>query len=383
MTMLSWSIAFSQTKQILDKVKNEGRYHSIMPGKSWLDTNGKPIQAHGFSVFYNEGTYYWYGENKEYTTPGSNIWTYGIRCYTSKDFYNWQDRGLIIPPDTLNPLSALHPSQALDRPHIIYCPKTKKYVCWIKFMGASQAMVVLRADNFMGPYELIHKPFKPAGFESGDFDLYVDRDTGNGYIWFERPHHEMICATLSDDFTSVTSTYSTHFAGMTVPLTREAPVHFIRDGKHYLFTSGTSGYAPNPSLVSTFESYHDQYNDLGNPHPSDSSGTSYCSQISDVIKIPGKKDLFIALADRWMPACDPAVIEKVNKSIEELGKTLKIRERSFDEVVVTDRTNVKRTKSNGTSDAVSDATYVWLPIKWENGIPRIYWKEEWKLEDFE
>ncbi len=28
------------------------RYNSIRPGKPWLDTNGKPIQAHGFSVFY-------------------------------------------------------------------------------------------------------------------------------------------------------------------------------------------------------------------------------------------------------------------------------------------------------------------------------------------
>ncbi len=29
-------------------------YHSIKPGKPWLDTDGKPIQAHGFSVFWNK-----------------------------------------------------------------------------------------------------------------------------------------------------------------------------------------------------------------------------------------------------------------------------------------------------------------------------------------
>ena len=28
-------------------------YHSFKPGQVWKDTNGKPIQAHGFSVFYN------------------------------------------------------------------------------------------------------------------------------------------------------------------------------------------------------------------------------------------------------------------------------------------------------------------------------------------
>lgn len=38
-------------------------YHSFRPGQIWKDTAGKPIQAHGFSVFYNEKdeTYYCMG----------------------------------------------------------------------------------------------------------------------------------------------------------------------------------------------------------------------------------------------------------------------------------------------------------------------------------
>lgn len=40
-------------------------YHAIYPGKVWLDTEGKRIQAHGGSVMYWDGIYYWYGENKE------------------------------------------------------------------------------------------------------------------------------------------------------------------------------------------------------------------------------------------------------------------------------------------------------------------------------
>ena len=53
-------------------------YNAIHPGKVWLDTSGKPIQAHGFSVFYNEQEklWYWYGENKEKTVGGkqNTIW---------------------------------------------------------------------------------------------------------------------------------------------------------------------------------------------------------------------------------------------------------------------------------------------------------------------
>ena len=45
-------------------------YDSIRPGELWLDDQGKPIQAHGFSVFYDEANqmYYWHGENKEKPT---------------------------------------------------------------------------------------------------------------------------------------------------------------------------------------------------------------------------------------------------------------------------------------------------------------------------
>ncbi|WP_353123630.1 family 43 glycosylhydrolase [Dysgonomonas capnocytophagoides] len=356
------------------------KQNAIYPGQVWLDTNGKPIQAHGFSVFYKDGTYYWYGENKEFTKSGSNIWTYGIRCYTSQDFYNWEDKGLIIPPDTVNVLSPLHPSQQYDRPHIIFCAKTQKYVAWIKVMGASQSMTILEADKFMGPYKIVRQGYKPNGFESGDFDLYVDEESGKGYLWAERPHYEMICSTLSDDFTSVISEYSNHFVGILPPDTREAPVHFIRKGKHYMFTSGTTSYYANPSLVSTFDDYHGEYTDLGNPHPEDSTNTSYCSQITDVIKIPGKKDLYIAVADRWMPkSCGSDLFKRLSTIMRDMFKDSKPQERNFDQVAMVDKTTEKRTAL----DATKNARYVWLPIVWENDVPRIYWKDEWKLEDFE
>ena len=140
--------------------ENPQPYTSIKPGQIWLDTNGKPIQAHGFQVMEKDGTYYWYGENKEFTTLGSHVWTYGIRCYRSKDFYNWEDCGLIIKPDTTDYLSPLHFSQTLDRPHIVYAPKTRKYVCWIKSMDEDGYFVILQADDILGPYRYV-RSLKP------------------------------------------------------------------------------------------------------------------------------------------------------------------------------------------------------------------------------
>ena len=47
------------------------KYNSIRPGQVWLDTNGNRIQAHGGSIIYVDGVYYWYGENKEKTRSGT------------------------------------------------------------------------------------------------------------------------------------------------------------------------------------------------------------------------------------------------------------------------------------------------------------------------
>ena len=43
-------------------------YHSIRPGQVWLDTEGKRIQAHGGSVMFLNGTYYFYGRIKRRQT---------------------------------------------------------------------------------------------------------------------------------------------------------------------------------------------------------------------------------------------------------------------------------------------------------------------------
>jgi hypothetical protein len=94
-------------------------YDSIRPGQVWLDTAGNRIQAHGGSVYVDGETFYWYGENKEHTTPGSGVWHWGVRCYRSTDLYNWDDCGVIIPPQPDDESSPLHPSTGMDRPHIV------------------------------------------------------------------------------------------------------------------------------------------------------------------------------------------------------------------------------------------------------------------------
>lgn len=352
------------------------KYNSIRPGQVWLDTEGKRIQAHGGSILYLDGTYYWYGENKEKTTGKTDVWTWGVRCYTSTDLYNWEDKGLIIEPDLENRESSLHPASMLDRPHILYNSKTKKFVCWMKIMNRdrSQTQTIMTADQILGPYTMVREGLKPLGMSAGDFDLAAAPD-GKGYFYFERVHSETICADLTEDYTDVTGYYSTHFPHISPPYVREATAHFARKGKHYLITSGTTGYLPNPSEIAVADTWHGPYTVLGNPHRNDQTQTSFHSQISSVFKVPGKKDLYIACADRWRP-------DKMDLPYECYRE---IYERMFSEDPK-EREAVRRMDLSEIADRnanTAEADYVWLPLRFEDDMVYIDWKDEWRIEDYE
>lgn len=347
------------------------RYHSFRPGQVWLDTEGKRIQAHGGSILYEDGVYYWYGENKEKTDGVNGIWHWGVRCYTSNDLYNWEDKGIIIPPEPDDPASSLHPTACMDRPHIIYNQRTGKYVCWMKIMNKdrTQTETVMTADHILGPYEKVREGLRPLGMSAGDFDLAVAAD-GKAYYYFERVHSETICADLTDDYTDVTGYYSTHFPRISPPYVREATAHFMRRGKHYLITSGTTGYLPNPSEAAIADSWHGPYTVLGNPHPGDESQTSYHSQISSILKVPGKKDLYIACADRWLPQA----MDKEYPVYREMFECLFGEEKKDFDFSRMGEPVVENT---------SIADYVWLPLRFEGENVFIDWLDEWRLEDYE
>ena len=351
---------------------------SFKPGQIWLDTNGNRIQAHGGSILYENGTFYWYGENKEKTKPDNDIWHWGVKCYASKDLYNWEDKGIIIPPEPDNPGSPLHPVASMDRPHIIYNKRSEKYVCWLKIMDDihSQSETVLVADSLLGPYTKVRQGLKPLGMNAGDFDLVVAPD-GKAYYYFERVHTELICADLTDDYTDVVGYYSTHFPLVAPPFVREAPAYFFRNGKHYLFTSGTTGYFPNPSEVAMADTFHGPWEVLGNPHRNDSSKTSFNSQITSVFKHPGKKDLYIALADRWIPAL-PQMAPGAFETGELYERLAQMSAQAASGASIEAEQQAKARKED-----TSIADYVWLPICFEeDGTPYIEWVDEWKHEDY-
>lgn len=350
---------------------------SIKPGKIWLDTQGNPIHAHGGKIIFEKGRYYWYGENKEKTDGVNGIWTYGIRCYSSDDLYNWKDEGLIIYPELDDISSPLHPKKHLDRPHIIYNSKTEKFVCWIKINGES-TFCVLTADCLLGPYTLVQKDIRPLGGKAGDFDLVVDESGKNAYLFFDYNRSQIVSAQLTCDFISITDNYTSSYEGRIPPFTREGVAHIKKGNSHYLFTSGRTGYLPNPSEVAKSNTWLGPYEPIGNPHE-DSTCSSFNSQISGIFKVPDKKNLYIALADRWIPDYEmtaeryKAISKSIASRYSEKYSVTEAEERIF------------KASPIGTQEAQATvhSRYVWLPIYWEEEGPIIKWLDEWRIEDFD
>ncbi|MGR4863070.1 family 43 glycosylhydrolase [Caulobacter sp. LARHSG274] len=364
---------------------NAPRQNSIRPGEVWLDTNGKPIQAHAGAVIAVGDSFYWYGENKQFTDGKQGVESWGVRFYRSKDLYNWEDLGPLIPPDTQDPTSPLSPKIFPERPHILFNPRTRKYVCWIKIRRpglGKQFRTVMVADRITGPYTMLHRELFPVGMAAGDFDLVVDEETGKAFMYFEHDHKDVICVELTEDWTDVTDRFSSHFPGGSAPNTPEGIACFKRGGKIYLTSSGMTGYFPNPTQVAVASGFHGPFAVLGDLHPTDRSRSSFNSQISYVFKHPRKKDLYIALADRWLPQ----LTGRPDFESGELSETVRSAIRKATAKPRQPFTEAER-NAIPLAAALSNVNtsisrYVWLPIIFREGRLTIEWRDEWRVDEF-
>ena len=350
----------------------------IKPGKFWYDDNKKRIQAHGSSIIYVNGTFYWYGENKEGVFGRAcqdniepPIWHNGVRVYSSKDLYNWHDEGIVmISDDITNPF---YPRNIMDRPHILYNEKNKLYVMWAKCVTRCEKLAgfekaayhIATSKTMTGPFVYSHII---KDVRAGDFDLFVEN--GKGY-YIGTEDNIVYARELTDDYMNFTDKFSKHIEKTRPPFVREAPCYFVHNGRKFIITSGTTGYFPNPTITHEIKDLHGEYIELGKTCVGDYENTSFRAQFSSVFKHPTKKNLYIALGDRWLNDLP----YKMEVSGEEM----------FDGYFRPEGPSFRKDLLNLYSDEnTSEATYVWLPIKFDDdGKPYIEWLDEWKIEDFD
>ena len=348
---------------------------SIKNGMPMYDVNGNRMHVQFPHIIFHNDKYYLYGSNKEFSDGKSGIWHWGIRMYVSEDLYNWEDVGSILPPDEADIESPLYPRATMC---IIYNAKTDTWVCWVIHMSKQMAFTFV-SDSLFGPYKRTGEGFFPCGFQIGDYDLATTED-GKGYIYFNHPHKEIVCAELTPDFTSVTGKYTTMLEHPeSVPFSREAPAYFCREGKNYLITSGTTSFFPNPSEIAVGERHMDEYVTLGNPHVGDETNTSFHTQIRSVFKHPKKKDLYVALADRWLPDYMHVPYESIRDWYIAWFKGAsdeRLREIERESAAL-------GVEPDTMKQDVSMAQCIFLPITFESDMPKIHWREQWTFEEFE
>ena len=93
-------------------------------------------------------------------------------------------------------------------------------------------------------------------------------------------------------------------------------------------------------------------------------------QISSIFKVPGKRDLYIACADRWLPQA----MDKEYPVYREMFECLFGEEKKDFDFSRMGEPVVENT---------SIADYVWLPLRFEGENVFIDWLDEWRLEDYE
>ena len=312
---------------------------SFKPGKNWLDTNGDPIQAHGGGILYFDETYYWFGENKDGPTlldsePGSweRVDVIGISCYSSKDLYNWKNEGIVLPAVPHNRDHALHPSKVLERPKVIWNPKTSKFVLYAHVDTADyhKACVgIAISDHPTGPYQYLCS-YLPNGNDSRDMTVFCDEN--RAYLIFSSDWNKtMRIIQMDEDFLKPTSKETQIF----VDQSREAPAMFQVDNKYYLLTSGCTGWEPNPADLAVADSIFGDWEQLGNPCVGLEAELTFHAQSTFVFPVNGKPNALIAMFDQW---------------------------------------NKKELRTS---------RYVWLPVLYHKGTIEISWQEEWDLSIFD
>jgi hypothetical protein len=273
----------------------------IRPGACWLDTDGQPIQAHGGGMLFQDGAYYWFGENKDGDTHGNHrVDVIGVNCYSSRDLSQWKNEGLVLRAID-DPDHDLYPSKVAERPKVVYNRATKKYVMWLHIDSpdytAARAGVAV-SDRVTGPYEYLGS-LQPNGKESRDMTIFQDDDDRSYLIHSSDWNSVTIIADLSDDYLVPTGNYSRHFDSIRKNTGRESPALFKAGGSYFMITSGTTGWAPNAAEYATSESIHGPWKVQGNPCLGPNAGLTFGAQDSFVFPVNGDPRQFVFMADRW------------------------------------------------------------------------------------
>jgi len=316
--------------------------NGFMPGRIWKDRDGTHINAHGGGILIHNDTYYFFGAHMVEGRIGNSAQV-GVRCYSSKDLYNWKNEGVALAVSR-DPESDIAQGCILERPKVIYNEKTKKFVMWFhlelketQYSSARSGVAI--SDKATGPYEFI-RSFRPnanhwpqnvtedqkknfdsekakgkqfsggpdpqyniikrdhfGGQMARDMTLFVDDDKKAYHIYSSEENSTLHISQLTDDYLAPAGKYIRIFEQRYM----EAPAICKRNGKYYLLMSGCSGWKPNAARSAVADSIMGPWKELKNPCVGEGKDLTFGGQSTHILKVSDKKDAYIAMFDIWRP----------------------------------------------------------------------------------
>lgn len=275
-------------------VRLHAQQSMIRPGATWLDEEGRPIDAHGGGVVFWRGTYYWFGEARALDQNSQQRF---VNCYSSSDLLHWKFRRTVV---SLKDPESLGKGWVLERPKVFIGP-TGKFVMYAHLDDSTYKVArvaILVANTIDGDYHY-RRSFRPLGKESRDIGQFVD-DDGAAYLIFEsRPSHGFYIAALTPDRMDV----SREVSFLHIPLEGGALVR--QSGRYYVVGSQLTGWAPNPNLYAVSDSLSgpwSSFHDIANPQTK-----TYGAQSSFLFPVRGATtSTVIFMGDIWKPEDLPA-----------------------------------------------------------------------------
>jgi hypothetical protein len=217
------------------------------------------------------------------------------------DLWAWKNEGVVLRGEENNVTHDLYKSNVLERPKVIYNDRTGKYVVWMHIDDATPKRQLVLPSVIPQPAHSLISTANVLMTESRDMTIFKD-DDGKAYlIYSSEDNSELHIGQLTDDYLDV----ATVMRRILIAQHREAPALFKHEGTYYMVTSGCTGWAPNMALTHAATSILGPWVTLGNPCVGGNDifrSTTFFSQSTFVLPLPGLPGSFIFMADRWNPS---------------------------------------------------------------------------------
>jgi hypothetical protein len=262
------------------------------PGITFLDTDGKRVNAHGGGIIKVCDTYYLHGEYFLSTTTDNNF--NGFSMYSSKDLATWKNEGIILPQQASGQLG---PNRKGERPHIIQCPSTGEFVLYAHAADvtyqADKEVVYATSKTVNGQYSFKGSLTDASGNIAAHSDMSALSDGNNAYVVTESG---WVYTLAADCHSWVSAKSYSQVNGTTGGI--EAPTVFHAGNTWYWIGSDKTGWRANDDFYSTAPAITGPWTYQGYLAPEGKK--TWMTQSTWVVPVAGSQGtVYVYWGDHW------------------------------------------------------------------------------------